>query len=330
MQVVPSITQSSNKLSKDTRKRTIQNPVSKKSSDVHLDRLAIYERRPIIESLQMVGMKSMKEMKDQTKVHAKNESKHQMENRQSLIGKATEGKSNKDQNLQNRIRRTDVKISNTSIKTSKEKQPNSVKSKSLTLSKASRNEKTGPNSVVDQSKSKTKSKTRIGQSKSSILNTNTALLADHSSVGDFGSLDKLKLCVSDGKVQGEYRRVVEPPRTLKSGCIRTSLDRLSEKSEPLTAKSMESVNRIKVSGMYATSKNVKVPKVKTKKSTKSNKSEYKMVIPENKQDIFERYGLYDTYLSPRKNNNVEEKCSTYKMIDKMGYQHFLDFTNSYR
>ncbi|XP_053994025.1 uncharacterized protein LOC128884578 [Hylaeus volcanicus] len=357
--IVPSLIQSSKKLSEETRRKAVQNPISKKTSDIRLDRSIIGNEKnvlekkvPIIKSLQLAGKKSTKVTKDQSKYVAKNESKRDVENRQSFTGKVVEVKSNRSQNTQIKIRKSDTKISSTSVEMIEGKS-STGKLSNLQQSKALRIEKSASSTLTDQSKSKAKIKTKkVTQSKSTILNTSTALAADYSSIRDDrpdladlieaclknsrcprsifdynGScFDKPKSC-GDGKAPEEYRQITEIQRILKSGRVRTSLDRLSEKSEPSTAKSGESAGRSEVSGASILSKNTKVSKTKTKKSAESNKNDCKVVIPEGEEDIFDRYGVYSKNPSPRTNASVEDKRP--KSTDKMSMQRFLELTRPY-
>ncbi|XP_076629131.1 uncharacterized protein LOC143345652 [Colletes latitarsis] len=360
--IVPSVTKASKKLSEDTRKKVTQNPITKKLSDIRLDKSKIENEKivsekkvPILRSLQESEKKSTKATKDQSMIVKKNESRREVESKYSFVGKIAETKSSKGQNSRNKILRADGKINNTSVRTMEEK-PSSAKPRSSTLSKALRSEQSTPSlTLADQSKLKTRGKTKkIGQSKSTILNTNTALVAQYSSIGgnspdlaDFieacmknnrcsrsifdydgpSCIDKLKSCAGDGKAQEDRPKIAESLSALKSDRVRASLDRLSEKSEPSTAKSLESLNRSDVSGPSVTLKNKKVPKQKTRKSATSNKNECKFVIPEDKEDIFERYGIYSKCSSPRMNCNVEEKCK--RTPDKMGTRRSSEVISHY-
>ncbi|XP_043260253.1 uncharacterized protein LOC122401893 [Colletes gigas] len=339
--IVPSVLKASKKLSEDARKKVTQTPITKKLSDFRLDRSKIENEKivsekkvPILRSLQASERKPTKALKDQPMI-VKNESRREVQSKHSFVGKTVETKSIKGQNSRNKVLRADGKITNTS-----EEKPGSAKPRSSTLSKALRSEQSTPSlTLTDQSKLKTRGKTKkIGQSKSTILNTNTntALVAQYSSIGgdspdladlieacmknnrcsrsifDYDGpscLDKLKSCAGDGKTQEDRSKIAEPSSALKSGRVRASLDRLSEKSEPSTAKSLES----DVSNPSSTLKSKKVSKQKTRKSVTSTKNECKFVIPEDKEDIFERYGIYTKCSSPRM--NVEEKCK--RTTDKM-------------
>lgn len=355
--VVPSAGQASRKPSDTTRKKPTQNPASKKS-DVRLDRCTIdneatgSERKvPAIKSFQTVGQKNLKAMRDQSKP-LKAESKREIEGKDSVASKPVEIKQTKGQG---KVRRTEARVSSTSVRLEDKSIP--VKARNLAAPKA-RSEKPAPSSLqAEQAKLKSRGKTKkIGQSKSTILRTNSALVAEHSAIRDdsfdlaelieaslknirsprsifdysFSCIEKPKACAGDSKAEEEYRRIGEPPRVLRSGRARATLDRLSEKSEPLTAKSVDSINKSDASCGPATPRYVKTLKTKAKMSAEVIKNRYKIPMPEDKIDTLERYGIYNKYPTPRVNDGVEQKrASSQKAVDKMEVLRSLDANNSF-
>ncbi|CAK9805310.1 F-box only protein 36 [Anthophora plagiata] len=331
-----------------SRRRIAQNPVLKKLSDNRLEEFAnekekaIPEKKPLHgKSAQMIGQKNTKASKEQSIV-VKNISKREIDSKDTG-NKVTEVKSNK---IPYKSKKIDSKSSNMSIKATEEK-PNNVKSKNSTVSKINKTEKPVSRVVQgDQTKSKTKGKTKkIGQSKSTILNTTTAFLNDRSPIKDdsfdladlieaslknihsprsifdysFSCIEKSKSCGGDTKLQDISAKMADHPRALKSGHIKASLDRLSEKSEPLTAKSIDSVGNSETSRSSVTPKCAKMLNAELKKSTiESSRNRCKIIIPEGKADHFERYGIYNKYPTPRMQDHAElKKSSIRKEVDKM-------------
>ncbi|XP_017797438.1 PREDICTED: biorientation of chromosomes in cell division protein 1-like 1 [Habropoda laboriosa] len=323
-----------------SRRRNAQNPVPKKSSDrleevTNEKEKVSSEKKTLLGRSLQTGQKSIKAPKEQS-IASKNDSKRETD-KDTTGNKTAETKSNK---IATKTKKIDTKSSNMSLKTTEEK--SSTKSKNAP--KVNKSEK--PVSRLaqgDQTRPKMKGKSKkIGQSKSTILSTNTAFLSDHSAVRDdsfdladlieaslknirsprsifdysFSCIEKSKSCGGDTKLQDVTRKMADHPRALKSGHIKASLDRLSEKSEPLTAKSIDSVGN---GGASATPKCGKTSNADSKISTaESSKNRCKIVIPEGKVDHFERYGIYNKYPTPRMQDNVEQKKSTpRKEIDRM-------------
>ncbi|XP_076231336.1 uncharacterized protein LOC143177346 [Calliopsis andreniformis] len=347
---VPPVNQLSKKPSENIRKKPTQNPVSKKVSDPRLERIMVENEKmnlekkvPLIKSLQTAGQKNLKTMKDQMKV-TKNEPKREIETKDSFLNKTVETKSSK---TQIKVRRTDSKVNSTSTRMVEEKSI-SMKLRNPSMQRSVEKQRTErlPSSMHEQTKPKMKGKTKkVGQSKSTILSTNSAVMADHLAIRDdsfdladlieaslknirsprsifdynFSCIEKSKSCAGDSKMQEEYRKIMESTR-VKSGRIRTPLDRLSEKSEPLTAKSTKSVkspaatNRSDVSAASAP-KFVKTPKSKAKIAADLMKNPFKIPVPEDKVDTLERYGIYNKFPTPRL--DAEQKRLSPQKMDKM-------------
>ena len=175
------------------------------------------------------------------------------------------------------------------------------------------------------------------------MSTSTDLLNDHSPIKDdsfdladliqaslknirsprsifdysFSCIEKTKSCAGDTTVSQEVsRKMADHPRALKSGHVKATLDRLSEKSEPLTAKSIDSGNKSELSHGSLTPKYFKLLNSELKKSTELNKKR-NVAIPEEKVDHVERYGIYNKYPTPRTLDKELKKSAPQKEIDKM-------------
>nr|XP_003702715.1 PREDICTED: uncharacterized protein LOC100882035 [Megachile rotundata] len=323
---------------KNVPKKIVQNPVPRKLSESRLDGATIEKEKlqssekknSLIRSLQTAAQKNMKSMKQQssTKLEAK------IETKDSLKDKPSETKLK-----QNRTRKIDPKYSNSSLKTSEEN------SKSKIVNPKGKNEKPVMKSVQeDPVKLKPKNKTKkIGQSKSTILKTASAVLDDqglrsvvkndcldladlieaslknmHSPGSIFeGSFEKSRLSGGDAKLFELNDKMDHPRGLLKSS--KATLDRLSEKSEPLTGKSVDSVNKSDLSGRS-------VAKRKTANVGKKvpNKNEYDDAMEFD--EYFERY--YHKNIEPQREN--EDKRGTRKAMDKMSVLRSLGAKNSFR
>ncbi|KAK9308576.1 hypothetical protein QLX08_001443 [Tetragonisca angustula] len=338
--IVPPENQFTKKPAEIPRKKTTQNAVSRKLSDNRLNETTIDREKIIsekktsaIKSLQIAGQKNIKAMKDHT-VASK------VDARDPIANKVTETKSNKPQN---KMKRIDVKASNVSLRTAEDKSSN-VKSKNSVTPKVNKTEKATRSIQSDQAKPRPKGKTKkIGHSKSTILSTSTDLLNDHSPIKDdsfdladliqaslknirsprsifdysFSCIEKTKSCAGDTTMLQEIsRKMADHPRALKSGHAKATLDRLSEKSEPLTAKSIDSGNKSELSHGSLTPKYLKLLNSELKKSTELNKNR-NVAIPEEKIDHSERYGVYNKYPSPRILDKELKKSTPQKEIDKM-------------
>ncbi|XP_034194052.2 uncharacterized protein LOC117610585 [Osmia lignaria lignaria] len=339
---IPFENQSSKKPVKNVQKKIIQNPIPRKSSDIRLDesimdkereKFEISEKKAsTIRSLQMSAQKNTKTLKQKSTI-TRIESKHEMKD--SLRDKPSETKLNK---TQNKARKIDAKASNISLKTLEEREGNSVKSKSNN-SRTTKNERAVSRTIQeDQSKTRTKGKgKKIGQSKSTIFNTATALLDDpglrstvkndcldladliEASLKNMRSprsildcnFDKSKFCAGDSA-----EKITEHSRgLLKNGRANVTLDRLSEKSEPLTAKSVDSVKN------DASARSV-ASKYKTK-----NKNEFNGTMEFDA--YFERY--YNKHVVPHNTRESEENKRSIlrKTVDKMSVLRSLGTKNSY-
>lgn len=329
-----------------SRRRNAQSSVSRKLSDNRLNEITIDKEKVIsdrktsaIKSLQVIGQKNIKALKDYsvaTKVNAKVDSK-------DLIGnKVAETKSSKVQNKM--ARKIDAKASSMSLKTLEEKL-NNVKSKSSATPKVNKTEKPAPRPIQEvQVKPKSRRKTKkIGHSKSTILSTSADLLNDHSPIKDdsfdlvdliqaslknirsprsifdysFSCIEKTKSCGGDTTTQEISRKMTDHPRALKSGHIKAALDRLSEKSEPVTAKSIDSANKGELSyGSVTPNYALMSLNSELKKSTELNKNR-NVIVPEEKAEHFERYGIYNKYPTPRLPDKEQRKSPPAKEMDKM-------------
>ncbi|CAL7944755.1 unnamed protein product [Xylocopa violacea] len=332
------------------RKKNTQMSISKKLSDNRLNETVIEKekvvpekRTPAIKSLQLTGQKNLKSMKDQSMV-TKFDSKREFGNKEAVNNKIADAKANK---IQNKVKRVERKASGASVKATEEKLSN-MKSRNAATSKMNKIERPLPRSMQgDQGKPKGKGKTKkVGQSKSTILRTNTDLLSDNCGVKDdsfdladlieaslknirsprsifdynFSCIDKPKSCDGDAKAQDVARKMADHPRALRNDQLKASLDRLSEKSEPLTGKSTSSTKNDTLH-QSVSPKLAKALNAELKKSTESNKNRYKMTVPEEKAEHFERYGIYNKYPTPRTQDSGEQKKPTLrKDVDKM---HFL-------
>lgn len=329
-----------------SRRKNAQNSVSRKSSDNRLNEITIDKEKVIserrtsaIKSLQVTGQKNIKALKDYsiaTKINAKADSKDSMGN------KVAETKSSKVQNKM--ARKIDTKASSISLKTLEEKL-NNVKSKSSTTPKVNKTEKPAARPIQEvQVKPKSRGKTKkIGHSKSTILSTSADLLNDHCPIKDdsfdlvdliqaslknirsprsifdynFSCIEKTKSCGGDTTTQEISRKMTDHPRALKSGHVKAALDRLSEKSEPVTAKSIDSANKGELSyGSVSPDYALMSLNSELKKSTELNKNR-NVIVPEEKAEHFERYGIYNKYPTPRLPNKEQKKSPPGKEMDKM-------------
>lgn len=327
------------------RKKNAQSSVSRKLSDNRLNEITIDKEKVIserktsaIKSLQVTGQKNIKALKDYsvaTKVNAKVDSKDLMGN------KVAETKSSKVQNKM--ARKIDTKASSISLKTLEEKL-NNVKSKSSTTPKVNTTKKPAPRPIQEvQVKPKSRGKRKkIGHSKSTILSTSADLLNDHSPIKDdsfdlvdliqaslknirsprsifdysFSCIEKTKSCGGDTTTQDISRKMTDHPRALKSGHIKTALDRLSEKSEPVTAKSIDSANKGELSyGSVTPNSALMSLNSELKKWTELNKNR-NVIVPEEKAEHFERYGIYNKYPTPRLPDKEHKKSPPAKEMDK--------------
>ncbi|XP_071856213.1 uncharacterized protein [Bombus fervidus] len=343
--VVPSENQTK-KTAEVSRRKNAQNSVSRKLSDNRLNEITIDKEKVIserkisaIKSLQVTGQKNIKALKDYslaTKVNAKVDGK-------DLIGnKVVETKSSKVQNKM--ARKIDTKASSVSLKMLEEKL-NNVKSKSSTTPKINKTEKPAPRSIQDdrvKPKSRGKKK-KIGHSKSTILSTSADLFNDHSPIKDdsfdlvdliqaslknirsprsifdysFSCIEKTKSCGGDTTTQEISRKMTDHPRALKSGHIKAALDRLSEKSEPVTAKSIDSANKGELSyGSVTPNYALMSLNSELKKLTELGKNR-NVIVPEEKAEHFERYGIYNKYPTPRLPDKEQKKSPPGKEMDKM-------------
>ncbi|KZC10642.1 PREDICTED: uncharacterized protein LOC107188722 [Dufourea novaeangliae] len=353
---VSSTYQASKKPSEDVRKRTIQNPITRKVSEVRVERSVIETQKisfeknvPLIKSLQTNAQKAVRTMRDQSGVLTRTKVNRENDGNKPLTGISVEAKSKKKQDP---VRKTDMKVSSTSIKT-EVKKPNLAKSRGLASTNSTKTQKPTPNSVqLDPNRPNRKGKTKkIGQSKSTILNTNVLMINEESLIRDdsfdfadlieaslknirtprsifdygFNRGDTLKTCAGDGRMQEEHRRTVEHPRASKSGCTRTTLDRLSEKSEPLTAKSIDS----DVSFWSGFSKNSKTSKDKTQNTTELNKIQTKMTANEDRVSCLDRYGLCNKVPTSKINLAEQKTMNSQKLVDKMNVLRSLASTNTY-
>ncbi|KOX72596.1 F-box only protein 36 [Melipona quadrifasciata] len=317
------------------RKKNTQNFVSRKLPDnrpnettIDREKIISEKKTSAIKSLQIAGQKNIKAMKDHT-VAAKTDT------RDPIANKVAETKSNKPQN---KVKRIDTKASNASLRTAEDKSSN-VKSKNSVTPKVNKPEKSTRSIQSDQAKPKPKGKAKkIGHSKSTILSTSTDLLNDHSPIKDdsfdladliqaslknirsprsmfdysFSCIEKTKSCAGDTTVSQEIsRKMADHPRALKG-----TLDRLSEKSEPLTAKSIDSGDKSELSHGSLTPKYLKLLNSELKKSTELNKNR-NVAIPEEKVDHGERYGVCNKYPTPRILDKELKKSTPQKEIDKM-------------
>ncbi|OAD54994.1 F-box only protein 36 [Eufriesea mexicana] len=346
--VIPLENPATKKATEIPRRRNPQSSVSRKLSDNRLNESTIDgekvtsdKKTPVLKSLQVTGQKNIKSLKEQSIVR-KIEPKREVDSKDSIGTKVAETKVNK---IQSKAKRIDAKSSNVSIKMVDDKMAN-VKTKSLVPTKVSRTEKPAPRSIQgDQGKAKSKGKTKkIGHSKSTILSTSTDILNDRSPVKDdsfdladlieaslknirsprsifdydFSCIEKPKSCGGDTSAQDITRKMADHPRALKSGHAKATLDRLSEKSEPLTAKSIDSVNRSELSRGSVTPKYPRTFNTQLKKSTELNKNRCNVTVPEEKVDLFERYGIYSKYPTPRMPDSMEaRKPVPRKEVDKM-------------
>ncbi|XP_017886519.2 uncharacterized protein LOC108628837 [Ceratina calcarata] len=317
-----------------SHRKTAPSSIARKLSDNRLNQVntekeksSTEKKAPTIKSLQMAGQKNMKSLREQSL--AKTDSKRDLDNKDLPGNKIPESKANR---VQNKVRKVETKASSQSVKATEDKL--NLKNRSTTAPRISSNRiERISRPIQDQGKSKPKSKTKkIGQSKSTILSTSTDLLSEHCAVKDdsfdladlieaslknirsprsifdysFSCLDKPKSCAGDTKAQDIVRKMTDHPRSLKSSRIRAPLDRLSEKSEPLTGKSMDSARR----NEDGTSN------VELKKSMETKHTSKVPVVPEEKAEHFERYGIYNKFAAMQ-NNSEQKKPTPTKEIDKM-------------
>ncbi|XP_043800168.1 putative leucine-rich repeat-containing protein DDB_G0290503 [Apis laboriosa] len=336
---------------KDTNRKKNINTLSRKLSDNYLNEPTIEKEKvtsekktPIIKSLQTIGQKNIKILRDQSIIN-KLESKRETDNKDLISNKTSEIKMNK---FQNKVKKIDTKTSNVSIKMMDDK-VNNTKPKSTPTPKIKTNEK----SVTPKLKSKGKTK-KIGQSKSTILSTTSDLLIDNSAVKDdsfdladlieaslksirsprsmfdynFSCIDKPKSCGGDTLAQEISRKMSDHPRAPKSGhANKAALDRLSEKSEPLTAKSVDSVNKIERARAIATPRYLKGLSADLKKSIELSKSRGIMSLDEKVLDQFEKY-TYNKYSTPSIQDDIEQKKFTpRKEMDKINILRSLGTKN---
>ncbi|XP_031836794.1 uncharacterized protein LOC116428821 [Nomia melanderi] len=340
---VPSTNQATKKSSEDVW-RVIPNSITRKVSDFRLERLTIEnqivdeKRAPPTKSLQTSGQKTTKRTQNQSKVLTKPESNRETNDNRAFVGKLTTEKSDR---RQTRARRTNTKhdmksVSSSSVRTMVER-PGFDKAKDLTHVNSTITEKSTLWSMQShRSKGKKKTK-KIGQSKSMSLSTNMSQVDDQfairddsfnfadlidaslksirnsNSMLDYNSvcIDRPKSCGGDGK--DASKKTKELPRVLKSGCGRKMLDRLSEKSEPLTAKSIYS----DISSWSDFSSNSKTLKEKAKNETQSNKVRSKAEIDEDKLDCSERYNLCNKKAALKINSTEHRAVNSKKLLDKM-------------
>lgn len=343
--IAPAENPAAKKATEMPRKRNPQSSVSRKLSDNRLNDSAIDREKltpdkktPVLKSLQVTGQKNIKSLKEQSIV-TKVEPKREVDNN-STGNKVAEARVNK---IQSKVKRIDAKSSNASVKMVDDKVAN-VKTKSLAPTKVNRAEKLAPHSFQgDQGKVKSKGKTKkICHSKSTILSTSTDLLNDRSPVKDdsfyladlieaslknirsprsifdynFSCIEKPKSCGGDTSAQDISRKMADHPRALKSGHTKSTLDRLSEKSEPLTAKSIDSVNRSELSRGSVTPKYPRSFNTEPRKLTESNRNRFSITVPEEKVDHFERYGIYNKHPTPRIPDEAKKSVPR-KEVDKM-------------
>lgn len=335
---------------KDTNRKKNINTLSRKLSDNYLNEPTIEKEKvtsekktPILKSLQTIGQKNIKILRDQSIIN-KLESKRETDNKDLISNKTSEIKMNK---FQNKVKKIDTKTSNVSIKMMDDK-INNTKPKSTPTPKVKTNEK----SVTPKLKAKGKTK-KVGQSKSTILSTTSDLLIDNSAVKDdsfdladlieaslksirsprsifdynFSCIDKPKSCGGDTLAQEISRKMSDHPRAPKSGHAKAALDRLSEKSEPLTAKSVDSVNKIERARAIATPRYLKGLSADLKKSLELSKSRGIMSLDEKVLDQFEKY-TYNKYSTPSIQDDMEQKKFTpRKEMDKINILRSLGTKN---
>lgn len=336
---------------KDTNRKKNINTLSRKLSDNYLNEPTIEKEKvtsekktPILKSLQTIGQKNIKILRDQSIINKIESNKRETDNKDPISNKTSEIKMNK---FQNKAKKIDTKTSNVSIKMMDDK-VNNTKPKSTPAPKIKTNEK----SVTPKLKSKGKTK-KIGQSKSTILSTTSDLLIDNSAIKDdsfdladlieaslksirsprsifdynFSCIDKPKSCGGDTLAQEISRKMSDHPRAPKSGHAKASLDRLSEKSEPLTAKSVDSVNKIERARAIATPRYLKGLSADLKKSIELSKSRGIMSLDEKVLDQFEKY-TYNKYSTPSIQDDAEQKKFTpRKEMDKINILRSLGTKN---
>lgn len=111
------------------------------------EKMHLEKKVPITKSLQAVGQKNLKTIKEQVKT--KNETKREVENKDLFLGKFVEMKSSKGQI---KVRRTESRVNSASIRTVEER-PSSVKSRNLMIQKIEEGQKIGrpPSAIQDRS-----------------------------------------------------------------------------------------------------------------------------------------------------------------------------------
>lgn len=338
---------------KDTNRKKNINTLSRKLSDNYLNESMIEKEKvtsekktPMLKTLQTIGQKNIKILRDQSIINKLESNKRETDNKDLISNKASEIKMNK---FQNKVKKIDTKTSNVSIKMMDDK-VNNTKPKSTPTPKNIN--KTTEKSMTPKLKSKGKTK-KIGQSKSTILSTTSDLLIDNSATKDdsfdladlieaslksirsprsifdynFSCIDKPKSCGGDTLAQEISRKMSDHPRAPKSGHAKAALDRLSEKSEPLTAKSVDSVNKIERARAIATPRYLKGLSADLKKSIELSKTRGIMSLDEKVLDQFEKY-TYNKYSTPSIQDDIEQKKSTpRKEIDKINILRSLGTKN---
>lgn len=342
---IPSTNQASKKLSEDVRRGTVQNSITRKPSDFRLERSRIdnqiidEKRVPLIKSVQTSGHKTTKRTQNQSKALPKLESNRETNDNRACVSKLATEKSDR---RQTRVRRTDTKqdtksaITNNSVRTMEER-PSFDKTKDLTRVNSTITEKSTLWSMQSHRSKGNKKTKKIGQSKSMGLSTNVSRVDDQfvirddsfefvnlieaslknirtpNSTLDYNSfcIDRPKSCGGDGK--DASKKTADLPRILKSGCGRKTLDRLSEKSEPLTAKSIDS----DISSSSDFSINSRTFKEKAKNETRSNKVRSKPETSSDKLDYSERYNVCSKKPAAKINSSDHRTVNSKKLLDKM-------------
>ncbi|XP_076656111.1 uncharacterized protein LOC143360844 [Halictus rubicundus] len=311
-------------------KKSIQNPVPKKPSShnfpksTHETQISPRSKVPPLRSLQTGDRKLAKTAQSNTKVSTKAVRNHE------TVKSPPNKLDTKSDKRQIKPRRSDAKVGSNGGGRPMEDRSNREKPKRPTHASSPAIEKCGPmQSAAARSK---KTGRKIGQSKSTSSSTIELPVNDRCATRDdsfdFADLIEASLknirspmsmfdcnpicidrrsCAGDGK---EEKKMPDRPRILRSA-NRKTLDRLSEKSEPLTAKSAAS----NVSACSAVSGSLKA-KEKTKNNAKLKESEKKIEKQEDKSNYLERYGIYQESVQ-RINAEEHRMKNRKKLLDKM-------------
>nr|XP_033323088.1 uncharacterized protein LOC117218647 [Megalopta genalis] len=346
---VSSTNQTAKKSSEDVRKRTVRNTVTKKPSDHRLGTSTIEnhpkpeKKVPLIESQQMDVRKIVKTTESRTKLLPKSGINREA-NKSMVTDKAVESKSDKSRN---RVRGPETKVGNTNVGTMEERPGSDKPKRSIRASSAAIEKSDSTRSASTRPKRNVKTK-RIGQGKSTNLNANESLVSDRctavddgfdfadsieaslknirdsTSVFDYnpGGIERPKSYSGDRKGKEEFRKIVEH-RILKNDRIGKTLDRLSEKSEPLTAESVGS----NVSACSGRSSNSKMAKGKVKDVARTNKNRPKTERDKDRSEYFERYGIYK---DPVPSVDIDDRrtLDRKKLFDKTSVLRSLGSTSS--